>query len=60
MKAYEELDKRLALVEQKIDLILKNHLRHMEKDMNMIKWFLAAVMLAIFGQFLYVITQGIV
>jgi len=60
MKSYEELDKRLALVEQKIDLILTNHLKHMEKDMSMIKWFLAAVMLAIFGQFLFVITSGVV
>lgn len=60
MKSYDELDKRLALVEQKIDLILTNHLKHMEKDMAMIKWFLAAVMLAIFGQFLFVITAGVV
>lgn len=37
MKQYEDLDKRLALLEQKIDLVLNNHLNHMEKDVAWIK-----------------------
>lgn len=37
MKQYEDLDKRLALLEQKIDLVLNNHLHHMEKDVAWIK-----------------------
>ena len=37
MKQYDDLDKRLALLEQKIDLVLNNHLHHMEKDLAWIK-----------------------
>lgn len=59
MTEYTELDKRLALVEQKLDMLKDNHLAHMEKDMNMIKKFLGAVMLAVFVQFLMVLTIGL-
>lgn len=31
------LETRMALVEQKLDLILDNHLAHMQKDMDAIK-----------------------
>lgn len=55
MKEFENLDKRLALLEQKIDLVLENHLAHMEKDMRMIKGFLGAVGLAVFVQLLAVV-----
>lgn len=37
MKQYDDLDKRMALLEQKIDLVLNNHLNHMEKDIAWIK-----------------------
>ena len=37
MKEYDDLDKRLALLEQKLDIVLNNHLHHMEKDMAWIK-----------------------
>jgi hypothetical protein len=56
MKEYENLDKRLALLEQKLDLVLENHLTHMEKDMRMIKGILGATALAVFVQFLAVLT----
>jgi len=56
MKEYENLDKRLALLEQKLDLVLENHLAHMEKDMRMIKGILGATALAVFVQFLAVLT----
>lgn len=46
----DELDKRLSLLEQKIDLVLENHLHHMEKDMNMLKNIVGATSLAVFGQ----------
>jgi hypothetical protein len=52
MKQFEDLDKRLALLEQKLDLVLDNHLSHMEKDMRMIKSILGATALAVFVQFL--------
>jgi len=54
MKEYESLDKRLALLEQKLDLILSNHLSHMEKDMRMIKGILGATALAVFAMLLNV------
>lgn len=56
MKQFDELEKRLALLEQKIDLILSNHLSHMETDMRFIKGFLGAVMLAVFVQLLVLIS----
>lgn len=52
MKQFEDLDKRLALLEQKLDLVLNNHLHHMEKDMRMIKSILGAVAISVFVQFL--------
>ena len=55
MKEYENLDKRLSLLEQKLDLVLDNHLTHMEKDMLMIKRFLGAVALAVFAQLIAVV-----
>jgi len=55
MKSYEDLDKRLSLLEQKLDLVLDNHLTHMEKDMLMIKRFLGAVALAVFAQLIAVV-----
>ena len=59
MKQYEDLDKRLSLLEQKIDLVLNNHLTHMEKDLSNIKKFLGGVMLAVFIQLLVVLTMGL-
>lgn len=56
MKQFDELEKRLALLEQKLDLILTNHLKHMESDMRMIKGFLGAVMLAVFVQLLMLVS----
>jgi len=47
MKQYEDLDKRLALLEQKIDLVLNNHLSHMEKDLAWIKKIIAGAALVV-------------
>lgn len=47
MKQYDDLDKRLALLEQKLDLVLNNHLHHMEKDMNIIKKFMFGVVMIV-------------
>jgi hypothetical protein len=33
-----ELDKRLALLEQKLDTLLNNHLVHMQKDIDWMKY----------------------
>ena len=54
MKEFENLDKRLALLEQKLDLILSNHLSHMEKDMAMVKKVMGATALSVFALLLNV------
>jgi len=57
MKQFEDLDKRLALLEQKLDLVLENHLAHMEKDMKLVKGVLGATALAVFVQLLAVVFE---
>lgn len=54
----EDLDKRLSLLEQKIDLVLNNHLSHMEKDMNLMKKIMGAVALTVFAQLIAMVTLG--
>jgi hypothetical protein len=40
MSNYASLDKRLALLEQKLDTIEHNHLKHIQDDLSAIKkWF---------------------
>ena len=40
MKEYADLDKRLSLLEQKLDTIETNHLWHIQNDLSTIKkWF---------------------
>jgi len=44
-RAYHELDKRMALVEQTLTVIKDNHLAHLSKDVEWIKkvmWLTAA------------------
>ena len=43
MQEYENLDKRMALLEQKLDLLMENHLKHLQDDMNSIKKFLLGI-----------------
>jgi hypothetical protein len=59
MKEYEDLDKRLALLEQKLDLVLNNHLHHMERDLSMMKKILGAVALVVFTQLIAIVTMQI-
>jgi len=56
MKQFDKLEKRLALLEQKLDLLMDNHLSHLQSDMKLIKGFLGAVMLAVFVQLLMLIS----
>ena len=60
MKQFDDLDKRLALLEQKLDLVLDNHLTHMERDMSMIKKVLGAVGIVVFTQMIAVIANMII
>ena len=50
---FVELDGRIKLVNQKIDLIIKNHLAHMKKDIDRILYSLGAIGLLVIGQLLY-------
>ena len=54
---FVELDGRIKLVNQKIDLIIKNHLAHMKKDIDRILYSLGGIGLLVIGQLLYIITK---
>ena len=36
-ESYAKLDKRLSLLEQRLDIIQNNHLKHIEEDIDSIK-----------------------
>lgn len=50
-----KLDKRLALVEQKLEIITDNHLAHMQTDVNSIKRYFGWAVGVVFAQLLGVI-----
>lgn len=52
---FNNLDKRLALVEQQLDIIKNNHLAHMQKDMDDIKKYFGWAVGVVFIQLLAVI-----
>ncbi len=54
---FVELDSKIKLVNQKIDLIIKNHLHHMKQDIDRILYGLGAVGLLVLGQLLYILTK---
>ena len=54
---FVEIDGRIKLVNQKIDLIIKNHLHHMKQDIVRILYGLGAVGLLVLGQLLYLLTK---
>ena len=54
---FAEIDGRIKLVNQKIDLIIINHLHHMKKDIDRILYSLGAIGLLVIGQLLYIISK---
>lgn len=52
---HADLDKRLALVEQKLELITNNHLAHMQKDIDDIKRYFMYGVGVVFAQLIAVI-----
>ena len=52
-----EIDGRIKLVNQKIDLIIKNHLKHMKQDIDRILYGLGAVGILVLGQLLYILSN---
>ena len=54
---FVEIDGKIKLVNQKIDLIIKNHLYHMKKDIDRILYSLGAIGLLVLGQLLYLLSK---
>ena len=54
---FVEIDGRIKLVNQKIDLIIKNHLHHMKQDIDRILYGLGAVGILVLCQLLYILTK---
>ena len=54
---FVEFDGRIKLVNQKIDLIIKNHLKHMKQDIDRILYGLGAVGILVLGQLLYILSN---
>ena len=54
---FVEIDGRIKLVNQKIDLIIKNHLKHMKQDIARILYGLGAVGILVLGQLLYILSN---
>jgi len=52
---FSELDKRLALVEQKLTIITDNHLAHLQQDVNSIKRYFLWAVGVVFAQLVGVI-----
>jgi len=58
MSDMDNLDKRMALLEQKLDIIETNHLKHIQDDITMLKKIMGAVALTVFAQLIAVIVTG--
>ena len=54
---FVEIDGRIKLVNQKLNLVINNHLSHMKKDIDRILYGLGAVGLLVLGQLLYLLTK---
>ena len=55
MSDINEIETRIALVEQKVDLIINNHLYHMQQDIDDIKRYFGWAVGVVFVQLLGVI-----
>lgn len=55
MQEQKELETRLALLEQKVDLIINNHLAHMAQDIDDIKRYFLYGIGVVFTQLIAVI-----
>lgn len=58
MSDMDNLDKRMALLEQKLHIIETNHLKHIQDDITMLKKIMGAVALTVFAQLIAVIVTG--
>lgn len=58
MSNFDNLDKRMALLEQKLEIIETNHLKHIQDDVTMLKKIMGMVALTVFAQLIAVIVTG--
>ena len=54
---FVEIDGKIKLVDQKLNLVINNHLKHMKHDIDRILYGLGAVGLLVLGQLLYIISK---
>lgn len=53
----QKLDKEIALIKQKLDVLENNHLAHIKKDIDRILYILGAVGLAVLGELFILINK---
>ena len=53
----QKLDKEIALIKQKLDVLENNHLAHIKKDIDRILYALGAVGLAVLGELFILINK---
>ena len=54
---FVELEGKIKLVNQKLDLVIKIHLHHMKQDIDRILYGLGVVGLLVLGQLLYILVN---
>tara|TARA_R100001440_G_scaffold157_1_gene437 strand:+ start:1400 stop:1585 length:186 start_codon:yes stop_codon:yes gene_type:complete len=54
---FVEIDGKIKLVDQKLNLVINNHLKHMKQDIDRILYGLGAIGLLVLGQLLYIISK---
>ena len=54
---FAEIDGKIKLVDQKLTLVINNHLSHMKKDIDRILYGLGVVGMLVLGQLLYILTK---
>ena len=54
---FVEIDGKIKLVDQKLNLVINNHLKHMKQDIDRILYGLGVVGMLVLGQLLYILTK---
>ena len=54
---FVEIDGKIKLVDQKLNLVINNHLKQMKQDIDRILYGLGVVGMLVLGQLLYILTK---
>ena len=54
---FAEIDGKIKLVDQKLNLVINNYLKHMKQDIDRILYGLGVVGMLVLGQLLYILTK---